>query len=299
MLYRYYLHTFLMVYRTGSQTKAAEELHLTQPAVSLHIKSLENRLHRRLFVREGKKLIPTPAAHQLALQLGPHLDALDTLWESLSPSASKTVYLGGIAEFFAKVLVTELLTLTKQGIIIRFEMGHDDLLKKLLSDELDIAQFVVPVVHPGIAVEPFFDEDLVLVGHPQWRDKISPKDLKKGKITALNQLSWIAYDESLLFIKGYYQTIFQSGFEGKVCLMVNDLWSIETAAVAGIGVTVLPRYFCQKNLDAGKLILLYSPPKPFIHHFYLGFKDGALRNPYISLVRDTLKKAAKKYSYQF
>ncbi len=57
-----YLRVFECVFRTGSMTTAAQELHLTQSGVSQHIRSLEDVLGIRLFDRIKKKLIPTTTA---------------------------------------------------------------------------------------------------------------------------------------------------------------------------------------------------------------------------------------------
>ncbi len=53
------LRIFERVYRTGSMTRAAEELNLTQSGISQHIKALEDILKVRLFDRVKQKLLPT------------------------------------------------------------------------------------------------------------------------------------------------------------------------------------------------------------------------------------------------
>ena len=55
------VETFLCVCRHMNFTRAAEELHITQPAVSQHIRALETQYHARFFSYEGKKLSLTPA----------------------------------------------------------------------------------------------------------------------------------------------------------------------------------------------------------------------------------------------
>ena len=57
--------TFLAVCKYMNFTHAADALNLTQPAVSQHIKYLENRYHAPLFLRENKKLTLTPAGEIL------------------------------------------------------------------------------------------------------------------------------------------------------------------------------------------------------------------------------------------
>ena len=66
----YRTHTFLAVYGTGSFTRAAEQLHVTQPAVSQHIRQLEGHYGCALFSKTGRGVEPTPAGHLLYRALG-------------------------------------------------------------------------------------------------------------------------------------------------------------------------------------------------------------------------------------
>src|SRR3981081_4828343 len=74
-----YLRTFLRVSRHNHISRAAEVLHLTQPAVSRHIKVLEGRLGCKLFERLPRGLASTPAANDLERQVGSHVDALEAV----------------------------------------------------------------------------------------------------------------------------------------------------------------------------------------------------------------------------
>src|SRR6202171_5196927 len=60
------LELFLAVMDSPSMTRAAEKIHLSPGAVSLQLHNLADGLHTELFVRRGKRLIPTPAAIRLA-----------------------------------------------------------------------------------------------------------------------------------------------------------------------------------------------------------------------------------------
>ena len=54
------LYTFLKLAECGSTTRCAEQLHITQPAVSQHLKALEAEYGLCLFAREGRRLVLTP-----------------------------------------------------------------------------------------------------------------------------------------------------------------------------------------------------------------------------------------------
>jgi len=55
----HHLRVFVTVFRNRSFSRASEELHLTQPTVSDHVKALEEELHCRLFDRLGRSIVPT------------------------------------------------------------------------------------------------------------------------------------------------------------------------------------------------------------------------------------------------
>lgn len=66
MLNTFHLRTFLVVVEAGNYTAAAEQLHMSQPAVSQHIRALEEQLGEvRLFRRVGQRMVPTHAGEEL------------------------------------------------------------------------------------------------------------------------------------------------------------------------------------------------------------------------------------------
>lgn len=300
MLNYQFLQTFLAIYRLGSQTKAAAELHLTQPAIFQQLRNLEAQIGKSLFTKIGKHIYPTPIAHQLALKIAPHMDGVESVWKDMSDESETdkgVVYVGGIAEFFSTTIAPHLAQFLPKGIDIRFEIGHSNLLEKLIRGELDLAQFTSHVVHPGVEIETLFVEHFILVGHPKWQDKISKKSLRMKNTETLDALPWIAYDESLLFIRDYYRNVFSRSFSGHhLRLIIKDLWSIKAAVIGGLGVTVLPSYFCLEDLQKNKLKMLFEPTENLEHKFYLGWKVGALTNKRVALAREAIHNGCAIYS---
>jgi DNA-binding transcriptional LysR family regulator len=72
------MRVFLTVYRFQSITVAAEVLDLTQPGVSGALKRLQNQLGQQLFVRDGRGIAPTHLAHEMARQIEPALEAIES-----------------------------------------------------------------------------------------------------------------------------------------------------------------------------------------------------------------------------
>lgn len=61
-----WLRTFVAIHRTGSLTRAAKKLNLTQPAISQQLKALEGQLGWPLFARNARGVVATPAGDELA-----------------------------------------------------------------------------------------------------------------------------------------------------------------------------------------------------------------------------------------
>lgn len=121
-------HSFLAAYRTRSFTRAAEELHVTQPAVSQHIRQLERHYGCPLFEKTGRGVEPTPAADLLyrtldamandERRLRAELDAL-----MASPAARPPLRLGctrTIADHVApRILAAHLLRHPDERVLMR------------------------------------------------------------------------------------------------------------------------------------------------------------------------------------
>ncbi|MDN3680310.1 LysR family transcriptional regulator [Vibrio tapetis subsp. quintayensis] len=73
-----FIRHFLAVYDFGSVTKAAEHLDIAQPSMSSAIKKFEDSYGQTLFIKSGRNIEPSEAAHQLAIQVRPILDQLNS-----------------------------------------------------------------------------------------------------------------------------------------------------------------------------------------------------------------------------
>jgi DNA-binding transcriptional LysR family regulator len=84
----HHLKIFVSVYKNKSFTKASEELHISQPTISEHIKNLENSLECKLFDRLGRSIMPTVEADLLypkALQI---LEDLDQIQQEITAAGT-------------------------------------------------------------------------------------------------------------------------------------------------------------------------------------------------------------------
>ncbi len=274
------------LYRAGSLTSAGKALHLSQPAVSNHLKALEVELGRPLFVRMPRGISPTPAADALARSAAPHLDALESVSHAVSPRSSPlegTALLGGPADFLATVAVPALAGLVARGIHLRCRTGlAAPLLQALAHAELDLVVASERRPHAGLAFEPLVVEEFVLVASPRLRRKLP---------TRLEEAPLVAFADELPILRRYFRAALGRRLTASAAVVLDDLRGVREAVKAGAGVSVLPRYLIQRELGARELVLLHRPRAPVTNQLYLASRTATSEHPRVALIRRTLLSA--------
>lgn len=160
--------TFLEIVASGSFLRAAERLHLTQTAVSARVRTLEDRLGRRLFVRSKAGATLTAAGEQF-LRYAP---MLVQVWErarhqvAVPPGRRAIVTLGCEISLWDPLLLDWLLWMRRAApqLALRTEVGMpEDLLDQVAAGTLDIAVVYAPRQRPGLRIELLIEDRLVLV----------------------------------------------------------------------------------------------------------------------------------------
>lgn len=291
------LRTFLTVHRSGSFTGAAAQLSLSQPTVTAQIKSLEATLGRPLFTRLPRGVEPTPTADLIARRIADPLDQLEALTvgglaEPTDPF-TRTVQLGGPAEFTTAHVLPALGELVASGLRLRVTLGvTDDLVRALHTRTLDLAVTTVLPRQRGVQVDALCDEEFVLVAAAPWADRLRgapDHDLRQ----VLADLPLISYAEDLPIIRRYWQTVFHTRPRHDAAVVVPDLNAVKTAVIAGAGYSVLPRYLCADAIDNGSLVVLHEPALPPINTLFLATRAAALTNPAVAAVHARLLSASR------
>lgn len=293
------LRTFLTVYRAGTITRAAAELHLTQPAVSMQLRALEGQLGKPLFRRVPRGVVPTAAGRELAHVVAPHVDALEGALEgseATSGAVGETVHLGGPEEFLGVRVFPELVPMLHEGLRVRMFFGVDSpVLERLADGELDLAVLTVDTRRAGIETQPLCFEYLDLVGTPAWRDRLG--DLPEGPegARALAGVPVAAHDEDLPLIRIYWQTVFRSPPRLHAMLVANSLRASLQFARRGIGITVLPAHTTADAVEQGELVRLLVPASPTRSRLYLAWRAGSLRRRSLARVHERIAQAARQW----
>jgi DNA-binding transcriptional LysR family regulator len=290
-----HLRTFLAVYRTGNLTKAAEVLHVSQPAVSQHIKALEAELARPLFLRFARGVTPTPLADSLAREVTAPLDTLSVAaatFRSGSDTFSATLYLAGPSDALAEKVVPALVSLTNAGLHVRAQTGlTKDLISRLGEGELDMVIATAPTRHRNVTVERLFDETLVLVASPAVAGKVDRGRLNRSDPTALSHLPMVAYAENLPLIRRYWRSVFPGAQTGTARIVLDDLRGVIRTVTNDGGISVIPSYLARGPLASGALVQLLHQAQPPTNTLYLATRTSRPQ-PHVIAVAHHLKQLA-------
>jgi DNA-binding transcriptional LysR family regulator len=152
----YQLRSFVAVAEAGHLTRAAEKLHVSQPAVSAQIKALEDELEVALFARTSSGMVLTPAGQRILADAAKILAAAQALRNSATALKGKvtgTVRVGTLSDPDF-IRVGEFLNATVERYpLLQVELHHEvsgAAFAKVRDGELDASFYFGDLAHPGI-----------------------------------------------------------------------------------------------------------------------------------------------------
>lgn len=160
--------TFLEIIATGNFLRAAERLHVTQTAVSARVRTLEELLGRKLFVRNKSGASLTPAGEQFRR----YAQTLVQVWErarqqvAVPPGRRAVVTVASELSLWDPLMLDWLLWMRRAApqLALRAEVGFPgSLMDQVAEGTLDIAVVYAPHQRPGLRIELLIEEKLVLV----------------------------------------------------------------------------------------------------------------------------------------
>lgn len=291
------LRTCLTVYRTGSLTKAARVLGLSQPAVTGQLRVLEAKLEQQLFVRTPHGAMPTQAADELIRDTAEALDDLETaLRRRLEPEklSDRTVRLAGPAEVIAVRVLPSVTDLITDGLRLEISFGHtNELLAGLTDGRYDLVIATSRPRHIAIKAIPLMDEEFALVGAGHWAQRLRSAETNEGLPQGMCDVPMISYADNLPFIEHYWLTVFGHHPTFAAQVTVPDLRAVLAAVHAGAGISVLPTYLCADDIDSGVLTVLYDTDLPPLNTLYLATKVDRLASVGLTALQSHLLVKAR------
>jgi DNA-binding transcriptional LysR family regulator len=266
------LHQLRLFRSLGSHlsfTRVAEELHLTQPAVSIQIKRLEESVGLPLVEHMGKKLFLTDAGRELFEASRDVLERMRVLGEDMSgleEGVRGPLNLAAIttAKYFMPHLlgtflrdypeVVPRLTITNQSRVVeRLEGNLDDLvIMGTLPENMDLeAEF-------------FLDNPLVVVAPPD-HPLVGQKRIPLARIA---EERFLSREPGSGTRQAHTRLFAQHGLAANTYMELGSSEAIKQAVMAGLGISVLSRHNLRLELESGLLAILDVEHFPLVRQWY-------------------------------
>ncbi len=269
------LKVFEATARHGSFTRAAEELYLTQPTVSIQVKQLTKAVGMPLFEQIGKKLYLTQAGEKLLTTCQEIFNGLEQFEMSVANlKGMKQGQLKLAVITTAKYFVPRLLgPFCKRypGIDISLKVtNHQQLQKSMAENEDDLYIISQTPSQPDLEVHPFLENPLIVLAptsHPLARKKNIP-------IEMLNNEPFIMREAGSGTRTAVEELFNKRDVKVKVRLELGSNEAIKQAIAGGLGISVLSQHTIISEGTTGEFAILDVQGFPIERHWYVASLTG-------------------------
>ncbi len=266
----HHLKIFAAVFKNRSFSRASEELHISQPTISEHIKNLEHELNCTLFDRLGRTIVPTPQAELIlpkALQVIEEVAAIPNLLMEACNTIRGHMTIGASTIPGTYLLPALASHFKKEHPDVSFEIRiHDTglIAEMIANHELLFGVVGARVEQKQLMLQPFCDDELICAGIPALA-----KQCLNNKVLSAPFLQREEGSGTRLATEGF---LGERGIKKKSLQIVATLGStaaIKEAIKAGLGVSILSKMAITEELAAGTLCEIALGGPAMTRRFYL------------------------------
>lgn len=283
--------TFVAIYQTGNMTRAAEELFISQPNVSIQLSNLESYVGYQLFVRKPRKMIPTELGKLLYTQVINSIESLTKVEGSFRKSALKHVKnlrIGTPLEYGVTELLEPLKTIDT-NLSFTFDMVNE-LVALLKADKLDVVIATKHIPTDEVIYEPFLMEKFSLVTSSSTDTTLLEEVLTTNNVDEierqLENLTWISYDHNLSIIRRFWKVNFNKRPQIAPKVVLPDMLGIRHAVSLGYGYAILSSLFLEQNMNGLKVV--WTGMSETNNQLYLAYKKDVELEDQLQVLKDAL-----------
>jgi DNA-binding transcriptional LysR family regulator len=291
------LTAFATLAKTGSFTRAAQELYLTQSAISHAIKALEEEAGCRLVERAGRRVALTQSGEQFLRHVEKILGEMKSArrgLDELTRWGHGRLRLGASTTACQYILPTVLREF-KQSFpkcVITIDPGdHARQMELLLGNRIDLALMLEPEGVKELAFVPLFTDEmrfLVAPAHPWARaGKVEHENFEEETLILYNHTSY-----TFRLVKDYFR---DEGLPLTNILELGSMEAIKELVKIGLGVGVLAPWVAQRELESGALLSLPLGKRKLKRHWGVGY----LRGRRLSLGEETFVGLCQTVTQEF
>lgn len=287
------LKVFESVARHLSYSRAADELHLTQPAVSMQIKQLEGNISLPLFEQLGKRIYLTEAGRELyqySRSISQQLVDMEVALDELKGMERGKLNISVVttANYFAPHLLAKFCQRYK-GVTVSLNVSNRETVLKHLSDNLiDLAIMGQPPEDLDIDSESFIENPLVVIAppdHPLCKEQHIPVKRLAKEIFLVR--------ESGSGTRGAMERFF-AAHEVKINkgMEADTTEAIKQAVQAGMGLGIMSQHTAELELETNRLKILDVQGFPIIRHWHVVNRKNKRLSGVANAFREFLLKEA-------
>lgn len=285
------------IVKTHSYTLAAEQLHMTQPAISMQIKQLEQNTGITIFERQGKQVVLTSAGrdiHDYSRKIILHYEELQEAIHEIKNEHSGRIKVS--AATTANHLITQMIanfSRTNKEITVALRItNREKLIEQLQNFEPDLVIMGEPPPKFDLISEPLIPNPLVVIASPDnpyaKQSSIPFKEIAKHEFVSRERGSGT---------RAAIERFFKSrGVQLKSTLEMGSNEAIKHSVTAGLGLGVVSLHSIKLELAANQLVVLDVNHFPIQRHWHIVKRKGKQLLPSAKAFQDFIIKEAPLYA---
>jgi DNA-binding transcriptional LysR family regulator len=289
--------TFKAIYQFGTLTRAAQELMISQPNMSIQLASLENYIGQALFVRMPRKMMPTEYGKQLYTQIVESIDNLERVEAEFKRTVlnkAPSIRFGTPSELFNDYLAEHIGAQDDLHLTVEYGLA-DKLTEKLINHDLDIA---IITRHgkseDSLTYEALFTESFMIVCNPD-TDTEEFDNYVKGNDSSnmekwLKSKKWYAFDSNLPLIRRFWRENFKKRPIVKLHAVIPDNNAILKAVGSSNGLAVSSDLIAAKAIEKGLVKILWTGSAIAANTLYLAYNKDKIQPQYVEKVKSFIIK---------
>jgi LysR family transcriptional regulator, low CO2-responsive transcriptional regulator len=283
------LKVFESVARLNSFSRAAEELHLTQPAVSTQVKKLEEHAGNPLFEQFGKKIYLTPAGTELleiSRSIIAQFEAAEHAMTQFRGVAGGKLNVSVISagDYFFPHLLVEFVR-RHRDVSLNFTVhNRQELLERIAQNQTDLAVMVRPPTHLDTVNQAFAPHPYVIAAAPG-HALAGQRGISRERVA---REAFIVREKGSDNWNSLEETFGSDIAQLNVAMEIRSTETIKQAVIAGMGVSFLSAHTISKELQAGSLVVLDVAGFPVLLNWYVVHRRSKRLPPVAQAFKDFL-----------
>lgn len=268
----HHLRVFASVFRNRSFSRAAEELHLTQPTVSDHIRTLEEELNCKLFDRLARKIIPTREAEGLynrAIEIIEKTEGISDMFGRFKQDIAGALIIGASTIPGTYILPVMLASFRRLHPLVSFEIPISDtkgIIEKILNHELLVGVVGTKLGAGQMQYHQFMEDEMIVISPPALIDKntVTLKELAALPMIMREEGSGTRREFEKI-LEGKNINLEQT----KIAGVLGSTDAVKQAVKEGLGISIVSRRSVSDELKCGSLKEIRIKDISMRRHFYI------------------------------